>query len=78
MVFFLKEYETKRPVVVVMVGALNVGSLVVSALEEQALLEGEELGFFRMGSTVVTLYPQGFRDFSKEGLGEVLMGQSAL
>ncbi len=73
LVFFIEEFETKKTVIVVMVGALNVGSLSLEVFEEQKIQKGDELGVFRMGSTVVVMYP--YREF-QQTLGEVKMGES--
>ncbi len=73
--FFIEEETTQKQVVVAMVGALNVGSLWVSVLEEQEIKKGEELGIFRMGSTVIVIYPKELQNF-KRTLGEVRMGES--
>ena len=61
-----------------MVGALNVGSLGLEVFEEKEVLAGDELGVFRMGSTVIVIYPKGYKNY--EGLEiclkEVKMGES--
>lgn len=50
------------PLVVVPVGATNVGSIVVDKTESDRCRKGEELGHFRMGSSVVMVFaaPEGF------------------
>lgn len=77
----------------VLVGALNVGQMVVNfepsietnkdttqikvhEYETIALQKGEELGFFKMGSTVILIAPQGMLDVTIAAHMHVKFGQT--
>jgi phosphatidylserine decarboxylase len=67
-----KEFEYR----LVMVGALNVGSIEVVAKESSKELEkGSELGIFHLGSTVILVFPKDTFQLQKT-TGPVLMGET--
>lgn len=82
----------KGPVLVVFVGATNVGKMTMSFDKEMGSRQaagrmktynppvvieaGAELGVFNMGSTVVVVYPKGYFTNATNHSGPVHMGQS--
>ena len=86
-VTFFIESEDKRPIALVMVGALIVGKISVNALGESDIStgqhdlgsgvrvqRGDEIGSFHLGSTVVLLVQPGVVLNAAEG--QVRLGQS--
>ena len=65
--------------VMVPVGATNVGSIVIDVLPGEKVKKGQELGHFRLGSTVVLLFtgPQGMKFVPQVGRS-VKLGQALI
>lgn len=52
-------FETDQgPMAVILVGAMIVGSIHISSTVGTTLAKGEELGYFKLGSTVIVLLPE--------------------
>jgi len=63
---------------VILVGAMIVGNIIITATENNLLQKGDELGYFQLGSTVIILFEANQMAWKKEFRADsaVKMGQS--
>jgi phosphatidylserine decarboxylase len=63
---------------VILVGAMIVGNIVITAQEDNLIEKGDELGYFQLGSTAILLFEANKMDWQKQfrAGSSIKMGQS--